>query len=606
MKKLFTLISLIAFGLAVSAQEFVPLLIGEDTILVWHAGADVSDINNDGNLDILIAGEVGGVFANGIFLGGGDKTFSRAPEPNVIAPGFLACINHGDIDADGDLDYIFNGWGIGGVTINGIAINDGSGALSLSTTHEIGDIAPSSGFADLNNDARLDYYFFGNRPEVCAIYFQNADGTFTKDVTSFASYKFVDPEVTIIDFNNDGYLDMFINGWEDNQGGRFSKVFINDYFGGFNPSDQPNIIQKGFGTGTWFDVDADGNLDLLLNGDGGANGEASSDVYRLYKNNNGTLEEAATFSDYRQISVGGGSRFADLDNDGDADIILTGWSNPGTEERQVTMVFECTDAASFTYVRHGWSDIIPGVSESEIEVADFNNDHKIDIFLSGFSGDFGRQVAGVFFNDMANANTLPAAPANLSQRDMDGGGVMFSWDAGSDSQTPVNGLTYSLYLKNLTAGKWLFNPGADVTGDANGKRKVTGMGNLDHSLEWPLYELPDGDYEWSVQSVDGAYEGSPFPTPVAFSIVNGVIGGNSIQGKRSEQMARLFVSQNMLNVQLNAAVDNATLRVYTIDGREVLKRQIGTTEFTTPLENGLYLFNISNGGKVQTGKVVVF
>ena len=55
-----------------------------------------------------------------------------------------------------------------------------------------------------------------------------------------------------------------------------SKVFINDYFGGFSVSSQANIIQKGWGSATWFDVDADGNLDLLLNGDGGADGEGSS------------------------------------------------------------------------------------------------------------------------------------------------------------------------------------------------------------------------------------------------------------------------------------------------------------------------------------------
>ena len=64
------------------------------------------------------------------------------------------------------------------------------------------------------------------------------------------------------------------------------KIFINNLFGGFTVSAQANIIQKGWGSATWFDVDADGNLDLLLNGDGGADGEASSDVYRLYKNNN--------------------------------------------------------------------------------------------------------------------------------------------------------------------------------------------------------------------------------------------------------------------------------------------------------------------------------
>ncbi|MCK4748348.1 MAG: VCBS repeat-containing protein, partial [Bacteroidales bacterium] len=191
MKKIITILSLIAFPVAMMAQEFVPLLIGTDTINVWHAGADVVDIDNDGSLDIIITGEVDGVISSGIYLSGGDKTFTLSEETNVITPGHLACIDHGDIDADGDLDFIFNGWSPDG-TVNGIALNDGAGVLSLSEAYEIGEVAPTSGFADLNNDALLDYFFFGNGQGSCAIYFQNQDGTFTKDGTSFASFSFID------------------------------------------------------------------------------------------------------------------------------------------------------------------------------------------------------------------------------------------------------------------------------------------------------------------------------------------------------------------------------------------------------------------------------
>jgi len=608
MKKLFTIITLISCALYISAQEFVPLLTGDDTISIQHAAINAVDVNNDGFLDVVISGDGLGVVAEGIFLSGGDKTFTLSTEMNVITPGFLACMDHGDIDGDGDLDFIFNGWLPGASsTTNGIALNDGSGVFTLSTTYEIGDVAPTCGFADLNNDALLDYFFFGNGQSSCAIYFQNPDGTFTKDNSSFASFNFVDPQVTILDFNNDGYPDMFINGWENNQGGRFSKMFINDMFGGFNVSEQPNIIQKGYGTAVWFDVNSDGHLDLLLNGDGGADGEASSDIYRLYKNNNGVLEEARTFNDYRQISVGGGSRFADLDNDGDADIIITGWS--GTEGRQVTNVYECTDAANFTYVRHAWSDSpnVPGVSESEIEVADFNNDHRIDIVISGFSGNFGRRVAGVIFNDMAKANTLPGPPTNLAHNDIEGGGVMFSWSAGSDAETPVGSLTYSFYLKDITNNKWLYNPGAVVGGDNNGKRKVTGLGNLDNSLQWPIYELPDGDYEWSVQTIDGSFDGSPFPAPLQFTLLDGVISSSGdILNRENEKGSTIYIYQKELNILFDTDHVDATIRIFTIDGKEVLNERSESTKFTTRLENGVYLIHILNANNIQTHKVAVF
>jgi len=511
----------------------------------------------------------------------------------------------GDIDADGDLDFIFNGWVVGapGGT-NGIALNNGSGVFTLSTELEIGTSAPTSGFADFNNDALLDYYFFGNGAATCAIWFQNTNGTFTKDGSSFASYDFVDPEVSVIDFNNDGYLDIFINGWEENIGGRYSKVFINDYYGGFTVVAQANIIQKGYGSATWFDVDADGNLDLLLNGDGGADSEASFDIYRLYKNNGGVLEDAATFNDYRQISVGGGARFADLDNDGDADIILTGWSV--TEHRQATIIFECTDAANFTYVRHAWSDSdqVPGVSESDVEVGDFNNDHKIDIVISGFSGNFERRIAGVIFNDMATANTIPGVPANLLHDDIAGGGVMFSWDAGTDTETPAAALTYSLYLKDVTNSKWLINPEANL---ADGKRKVSGMGNRDNSMEWPIYDLPDGDYEWSVQAVDGAYEGSAFPTPLEFTILAGVIDNTGIASEiYNESIAKVYADHGDLNVQFIHGVENATITVYSVDGRQVINANVSSGNFVRKMNKGMYLVNITSKGRIQTAKLVVF
>lgn len=606
MKKLFTLLVLSLIATWSFSQEFSPLLVdnGADTLSTQHAATQVVDVNNDGTLDIIISGENGAGAANGgIFISGGDKTFSLSTETNEIATGFLACMGNGDIDGDGDLDIIFNGWvpGVDNQANAGVAINNGSGAFALDATYEMLSSAPGCGFAELNNDGLLDYYSFGKGAGACAIYFQNTDGTFTKEAGSFASFDFIDAEISVIDFNNDGYLDMFINGWEINSDSRFSKLLINDQFGGFTVSAQANIKQKGFGSATWYDVNADGHLDLLLNGDGGADGEASSDIFRLYKNNAGTLEEAAVFNDYRQISVGGGAKFADLDNDGDADIILTGWSN--TEGRQVTIIEECTDAANFTYVRHTWSDSdqVPGVSESDVAIGDFNNDHKIDFVVSGFSGNFGRKVAGVVFNTMATANTLPGAPTNLAVADISGGGLTFSWDAGTDAETPVAALTYSMYLKDVTNSKILMNPKANLT---NGKRMVCELGNLDNSLTWPIYELPDGDYEWTVQTVDGAYEGSSFASTQNFTLLGGVLTGIDNELKEID-LANIYTNGDQLEIRLMDAVKDAKVSVYEIDGRLRCQKQMLDSNASIQLNMGIYVVQIINRGEMTSKKVVI-
>jgi hypothetical protein len=604
MKKLFTLIGLISFSLAIFAQEFVPLLEAvDDTISMWNGTMVAVDLDDDGNLDIILSGDETDVGPNisATFMNNGDKTFTISDDPVVINPGYFGAIDHGDIDADGDIDFIFNGWGDG--VNSGIAINDGSGGLSLSSSLEFGISAPTSGFADFNNDALLDYYFFGNDPGTCAIWFQNTDGTFTKDNSSFASLSFWDPDANIIDFNNDGYMDIFLTGFERNIDSRYSKVLINDYYGGFTASAQPNIIQKSYGSSEWYDINSDGHLDLILCGDGGADGEESGFIYRLYKNNNGTLEEAATFRNYRHGSINGSVKFADLDNDGDAEIILTGWND--IEGKQMTLVSECTDAANFTYVQHSWTNDVnvPGSSEADILAADFNNDHKIDFAISGFMGQYGRRVVGVVFNDAATANTIPGAPSNLVHDDIDGGGALFSWDAGTDGETPAAGLTYSLYLKDVTNSKWLINPEANL---ADGKRKVTGMGNRDNSTEWPIYELPDGDYEWSVQAVDAAYEGSAFPTPLEFTISDGVILGINNSSIAGETLANVMALNGELRVQFMEDVSDATIMVYSIDGRQLINASTSSGNFTRKMNDGMYLVNITSKGRTQTAKVVIY
>jgi len=162
-------------------------------------------------------------------------------------------------------------------------------------------------------------------------------------------------------------------------------------------------------------VDGDGWLDLLLNGDGGANGEASSDIYRLYRNNHGVLEPYTVFNDYCQISVGDGARIVDWDNDGKLDIILTGWS--ASKARQATMLFTGTSATDFTFSESTLSKTdFPGVSESSIETADLNIDAKIDLLITGFNGSqanqagiYNRNICGYYINQSVATNAKPSA-----------------------------------------------------------------------------------------------------------------------------------------------------------------------------------------------------
>lgn len=600
MKK-FTLF-FVAFFMAISMKaQFVEF---DATFDTQHADIVTADIDNDGDLDIIVSGEVGGpIVRSAIFINNGGTYVLQGTE-NVIVPGHFADIKLGDIDGDGDLDVIFNGNSNGDMG-KGIALNDGSGIFTRSAL-DVTTATISCGFADFDNNGLLDYYVIGNRTDnTGTIFFQNVDGTFTKDQSSFVDFNLVDPEISTVDFNNDGYTDIFLDGWNETESVRYSSILINDGFGKFNTMAQPNLIRKGFGSSVWGDVDGDGFMDLLFNGDGGADGEGSSDIYRLYKNNGGSLESKATFNDYRQISVGDGARLVDWDNDGDLDIILTGWSN--TLGRQATMLFECTSAANFTYVENALSNTdFPGVSESSIETADLNNDGKIDLLITGYNGNqatqvgkFDRNICGYYLNQTATANTKPTAPTGMSESIVPSGDetlVTFTWNAATDAQTPQKSLTYNLALKNTTTGKWFYNPMAMMGGDTDGWRQVSTHGNVFLNKKWEIYNLPDGNYEWTVQAIDANFTGGPFAATKTFTI--GTVGiDKTISG------VEVIAYNGKLSIK-NRSNSVLDVKVYTVTG-SLVKQVRNAKEMNMELQKGVYLVRITNGGKTYVQKVVL-
>jgi len=589
------------FATSMASAQFAQF---DATFETQHADIVTADIDNDGDFDIVVSGEIGGpTVKSAIFLNNAG-TYTLQGAENVIVPGHFADIKFGDIDGDGDLDIIFNG-NSNGAMGKGIALNDGAGVFTR-TTMDVTNATISCGFADFDNNGLLDYYVIGNgTSNMGTVFFQQTDGTFTKDQSSFTGMNLVDPEVTILDFNNDGYIDMFINGWDDNAKTRYSAILINDGFGKFVAMAQPNLIRKGFGSATWGDVDGDGWLDLLLNGDGGTDGEGSSDIYRLYKNNGGSLEAKATFNDYRQISAGDGARMIDWDNDGDLDIFLTGWS--GSKTRQVTMLFNCTSAANFTYVENALSNTdLPGVSESSLESADLNADGKIDLLITGYNGNqtdqvgkFDRNICGYYLNQSPTVNAKPSVVGNLAHLITKSGAetmVTFSWNAATDDKTPQNSLTYNLALKNTTTGKWLYNPMAVMGGLTDGWRKVTTLGNVYTNKRWELYNLPNGVYEWNVQAIDANFIGGPFAAVKTFTI--------STTG----------INEIIANLDINASngkliIDNQTgntmsIAIYSVTGS--LVKQFHTADsFTMPLRQGIYIVKANDGTKTMVQKVVL-
>jgi hypothetical protein len=596
MKRLFIVCVFLGALLTMQAQ-FVDFGTGYN---IQRGDFAVADIDNDGDLDIIFSAETTGnpnVEKGAVLINDGTGGFTVQEGERVIRMGKSGNIQYGDIDGDGDLDVIFGGWGVPNITKAGIALNNGAGVYTLAST-ELYPVNPaepitSCGFADFDMNGLPDYYFFANGLGNSIIYFQQPDGTFLPSAESFATINFIEPEVTIGDFDNDHYPDIFITAAVGSN--RFSALFKNDGFGNFTQFAGVDIYRKkANGTTSWGDFNGDGYLDLLLNGDGFLNsGEDNDRIARIYKNENGmSASVAQTYEQSRQAGVGNGNIIVDWDNDGDLDFFLGGWN--GT--KQETSLYLCDDPATMAFTKSPLSDTyFPGISEQGFRVADLNGDNKVDLLICGYSGgtlDLKRRIAGYVVNQSTVASVPPAAPTGLNVNIDDSDGLMltFSWDA-PQSEAGKIGTTYNLSLRNITTGKWLYNPMAVVGGERNGWRKVAGrMGNVFTNTEYELYDLPDGQYEWTVQAINGAYLGGAFAATQTFTI-----GEASGIDQVNDPVPSVYAEGKNLTVK---ASDGAlqSLKVYNAGGLLIVSTAFaGNTQIELPAA-GLYVVEVSKAG----------
>jgi len=605
MKKIFTLLFAATFSLSLNAQ-FVDL-----NLEIWKGVFAAGDIDNDGDLDVIVSGSKGSTENGAILINDGAGNLTKQTGDRVITVGNGGNIQFGDIDGDGDLDVIFCGWGCTNEVKAGIALNDGNGVFTLAPASAYPILDPvyegtaehditSCGFADFDLNGLLDYYFFAEGKGNCVIYFQQPDGSFVADNSALKAterwgantgapidYNFVEPEVFVLDFDNDGYPDMWINAADLNsansgeQTQRFSYLFRNDGFGVLTQYSGAVVqYKKANGDSQWADFNGDGILDMLIHGDGYLNsGEESDIIYRIFQNNGTAISKAWEQSVARQGSFGHGSIIVDWNNDGFLDVFGGGWK--ASANAQVTELYLGNSPFTFTQSTESFQ----GASEQGLLVADLNGDYKVDLLLNGYCGDpLQKNAAGFHINTSPTASTLPSAPTGLNATITSGSGetmVEFTWSTAA-SDVGKNGLSYNLALKNKTTGKWLYNPLSVVGGAKDGWRKVAQqLGNVFTNKRYELYNLPDGEYEWSVQTINGAYFGGPFAETKTFTI-----GSSGIQVFKPYKPA-VTGSKQSLSVNGEDAVAQS-LKVYNSAGQLAASKTFsGKTSIDLP--TGIYV-----------------
>lgn len=194
---------------------------------------------------------------------------------------------------------------------------------------------------DINNDGLTDIFFAGN--DVSNKLYLNQGNMQFEDITLNALQSSVKwaTGATMIDINNDGYLDIYVcNGGPNAESAlRTNDFYINNGDMTFtNKAEQMGVNDAGRSIqSSFFDYDNDGDLDLWVNNhslyDGNLNPWLTNQSTepqlsdptgktRLYRNDGSTFTDVSKEAGIFKEAFGLGLATSDFDDDGDVDVYV--------------------------------------------------------------------------------------------------------------------------------------------------------------------------------------------------------------------------------------------------------------------------------------------
>ncbi|MDX1651616.1 MAG: T9SS type A sorting domain-containing protein [Brumimicrobium sp.] len=496
---------------------------------VRFSTVDFADVNNDGAIDVLITGQNNnGVGVAELFLNDGIGNFQIVLGTPFEPMAHGSC-DFGDIDNDGDLDLIISGYTTNNQRISKLYFNDGNGNYTHDSTQIfVGVERGTSSFTDLNNDGNIDLVIsgFSDTGVVTLIYFNDGTGSFNQDTTNSlqgvyeGNVEIEDinndgyPDILLVgadnsqdfhtriyindgnafftentnhslppvwfgkiyaeDFNNDGVKDIIISGqdviWQNN----ITELYINDGFGGYDLNTESNFEGVAASDIAIGDIDGNGTPDVLMNGQNN-NSHALS---RLYINNGDAKFTWASWVLGDGLDFGS-SDFGDLNGDGYNDLVLFGCPSLITDQGITNIFFNDGDG---NFIRDTLNQL-KGNMHGDVKLFDFDNDGDKDIFLIGYGGPNDGNIAELYENDgnglfslISNTPFEPMIFSSIAVGDINNNGFQDVIICGRSSN---NEYKTELYLNNNGSFTFENNPFRGVTQGSLTLADFTNNGELD-------------------------------------------------------------------------------------------------------------------------------
>ena len=240
--------------------------------------------------------------------------------------------------------------------------------------------------------------------------------------------------VSSIDFNNDGFIDIFLVN-----NGQPCRLFRNDNGIGFTDvAATVGVNNSGNGRGNAIgDFNNDGLTDIVI-------GNYSQSCI-LYRNDSTAFTNVTTAAGMNLTSWGGSINWFDYNADSRLDCYI---GNDGIPTH-ANYLFENNDLSTFTEVAAsvGLTDDLSTLSTA---TADYDNDGDLDIFIGNQSG----SPTGVLFQNNGGSFTNVSVASGLET---------YSYTWGADWGDFDNDGDLDLYLANSNAGNQCFVNNGDGT-----------------------------------------------------------------------------------------------------------------------------------------------
>lgn len=382
--------------------------VGTDTIATGLTGSlnsyAVFDVDMDNDQDVVVP------YGNTFFWYENDGSGSSFTQ-HTISNGLIDVkdIEYGDIDNDGDLDFVMVSYWAGTGSGTKWFKNDGSGNFTMSGYLQ--GYFTSVGLADLNGDGRLDLI----RGDANELSWRIGDGnTFYGQQTLPSSAHFV-RSVISGDVDNDNDLDVIA---AFSTGGGQIVVFENDGNGTFSSN---TVIGSPGGVLDTADVDNDGDLDILSTLAG------EQEVVWFENDGNGGFSTQQSVAE--DIAYGGFVHASDIDDDGSVDAVFCSRTEVGWAKNQSGVFDEALVSSRIDSVQ-------------EIYSYDLNNDGDNDVIAS--TGAYGQ--SSIYFENLGGGTFAP-------QR------VFYSSIKGTQFFTKVDNDQYLDMVFNRNGFLWAENDG---------------------------------------------------------------------------------------------------------------------------------------------------